>query len=116
MPTALEVYKEGIKLKDAKDFEGAIGKLRTASELDPKNTLPLHALVQCYTELNRHDEAIATAKKIVELEPDDQFAYIGLSRAYQRGGFIPEAEYAMMQGQQAQMRAAAAKRAGSAGS
>jgi tetratricopeptide (TPR) repeat protein len=109
MPTKIEVYREGVKLKDAKDYEGAIAKLNEARAMDEKFSMPLHALVQCYTELGRHEEAIQTAQKIVTLEPDDQFSYIALSRAYQRAGMIPEAEYAMMQGQQAQMRAQAAK-------
>jgi predicted Zn-dependent protease len=56
------------------------------------------AATQCYTELGMHMEAIETAKKAVEKEPEDQFPYISLSRAYQRGGFIPEAEYAMAKG------------------
>lgn len=105
MATKEELYREGKKLKDAKEFEPAIAKLKEAVALDPKFTMPMHALVQCYTETARHEEAIQLAKRIVEIEPDDQFSYIALSRAYQRGGLIPEAEYAMMQGQQAQMRA-----------
>lgn len=109
MPTNVEVYKEGVKLKDAKEYEAAIAKLKEAFAMDEKYTMPLHAIVQCLTELGRHEEAIATAKRITEIEPDDQFAYIALSRAYQRGGFIPEAEYAMMQGQQAQFRQASKK-------
>lgn len=107
--TNVELYKEGVKLKEAKDYEGAVAKLSESIQLDPKYTLPYHAIVQCFTELGRHTEAIETAKKIVELEPNDQFSYIALSRAYVRDGKIPEAEYAMMQGQQAQMRAAAAR-------
>src|SRR5262245_41402021 len=96
MATMIELYKEGSRLKNeaAKDkeaanleqaaakFEQAATKLQEAAALDPKSTLPLHALVQCLTELNRHEEAIATAQKIVQQEPDDMFAYISLSRAY----------------------------------
>lgn len=116
MATMIELYKQGVKLKDEalreKDqgkFEQALALLTEAVALDDSVTLPLHAMVQCLTELGRHDEAVAVAQKIVQKEPDDMFAYISLSRAYQRGGKIPEAEYAMMQGQQAQMRAQAAK-------
>lgn len=107
MATKEELFKEGSKLKNEKKYEEAIVKLQESAALDEKFTLTLHALVQCFTETGRHEEAINSAKKIVEIEPDDHFAYIALSRAYQRAGLIPEAEYAMMQGQQAQMRAQA---------
>ena len=110
MSDKLALYKEGVKLKDAKDFPAAIAKLQESLALDEKFTMPLHALVQCLTELGRHEEAIESAKKICAIEPDDQFSYIALSRALQRAGLIPEAEHAMMQGQQAQMRAQAAKK------
>ncbi|QDU62755.1 Tetratricopeptide repeat protein [Planctomycetes bacterium Pan216] len=109
MPTADELYKEGVALKDEKKYEEAVAKLQEAYALNEKDTLPLHAQVQALTELGRHEESIAMAKKIVDLEPDDQFSYIALSRAYVRAEMIPEAEYAMMQGQQAQMRAQAQK-------
>jgi tetratricopeptide (TPR) repeat protein len=109
MPTQNEVYKEGVKLKDEGKYEEAMAKLQQAYAMDEQNTLPLHAMVQCLTELARHEEAIATGQKIITIEPDDQFSYIALSRAYQRSGMIPEAEMAMMQGQQAMMRAQAAK-------
>jgi tetratricopeptide (TPR) repeat protein len=109
MSDKIALYKEGVKLKDAKEFDAAIAKLKESAALDEKFTMPLHAITQIYTAQGRHEEAIATAKKIVEIEPDDQFSYIALSRAYQPAGLIPEAEYAMMQGQQAFARAQAAK-------
>ena len=112
MPTKGELYKEGVRLKDEKQFEEALAKLQEAAAQDEKETLPLHATVQCLTELGRHEEAIELAKKIITIEPDDQFSYIALSRAYQRYGMIPEAEYAMVQGQQVQQRAQAQKKAG----
>ncbi|MFO0945509.1 MAG: hypothetical protein U1D30_06135 [Planctomycetota bacterium] len=105
MATKEELFKEGAKLKNEKKYDEAIVKLQESAAMDEKFTLPLHALVQCFTETNRHEESVNAAKKIVEIEPDDFMAYIALSRAYQRAGLIPEAEYAMMQGQQAQMRA-----------
>ncbi|MGL4465269.1 MAG: tetratricopeptide repeat protein [Planctomycetia bacterium] len=98
MPTRVELYKEGCKLKDAKSYEEALVKLREADAMGGADTLPMHAIVQCCTELNQHEEAIATAQKIVDKEPNEMFSYIALSRAYQRAGMIPEAEYAMMKG------------------
>lgn len=104
MATSIDRYREGVKLKDAKEFEPAAGKLLEAIAADEKFAIAYHALVQCYTESGKHPEAIAAAQKCIELEPDDYFSYIALSRAYQRAGMIPEAELAMMQGQQAQLR------------
>jgi len=105
MATFKDLFREGRQLQVNKDFEAAIEKLSAASELEEKTSTALQALAQCYTELGRHQDAIDAAKKAVEKEPNDQFSYISLSRAYQRGGFIPEAEYAMAQGQQAAWRA-----------
>jgi len=105
MATFKDLFREGRQLQVNKDFEAAIEKLSAASELEEKTSTALQAMAQCYTELGRHQDAIDVAKKAVEKEPNDQFSYISLSRAYQRGGFIPEAEYAMAQGQQAAWRA-----------
>jgi tetratricopeptide (TPR) repeat protein len=104
MATFKDAFREGRQLQASKEFEAAIEKFRAAAELEEKISTALQAMAQCYTELGRHQEAIESAKKAVEKEPDDQFSYISLSRAYQRGGFIPEAEYAMAQGQQAAWR------------
>ena len=105
MATFKDLFREARQLQANKDFEAALEKLSAASELEEKTSTSLQAMAQCYTELGRHQEAIDAAKKAVEKEPNDQFSYISLSRAYQRGGFIPEAEYAMAQGQQAAWRA-----------
>lgn len=109
MAKHIELYREGVKLKDAKDFEPAIVKLKESIAIDDHFAVAYHALAQCLTELARHPEAIEAAQKCIALEPDDYFSYIALSRAYQRAGLIPEAEMAMMQGQQAQMRSQAKK-------
>jgi tetratricopeptide (TPR) repeat protein len=105
MATFVENFREGRRLQNEKKYEEALVKLAEAAALEEKTSTALQAMVQCCTELGRHQEAIETAKKAVEKEPNDQFVYISLSRAYQRGGFIPEAEYAMAQGQQVAYRA-----------
>ena len=51
-------------------------------------------LAKLYADLAESDKAIAHAKKVVELEPDDTFSYTALSVIYQRCGKIPEAEHA----------------------
>lgn len=105
MTNKIELYDEGKKLKDAGNLDAALEKLQASMALDDQYTVPMHAAVECYTKLGRHQEAITLAKRIIEVDGNDFFSYIALSRAYQQAGMIPEAEYAMMQGQQAQMRA-----------
>ncbi len=100
------LYREGVKLKDEKKYEEALAKLDASLAVDPNLVVAFHARVQCLTELGRHPEAIEMAQKIVVAEPDDYFAYIALTRAFQRAGMIPQAEMAMMQGNEAKMRAA----------
>jgi Flp pilus assembly protein TadD len=42
--------------------------------------------------LNRLDEAVAVAKRITELDPEDILAHTSLSVFYQKKGMVPEAE------------------------
>ncbi len=100
MAEVKEIFLAGKKLKEEKKFEEAIEKFKESLAVDDKFALGLHAIIQCLTELGRHDEAISYGKKLVEIEPNDNFSYIALSRAYQRGGYIPEAEHMMAMGHQ----------------
>ena len=54
----------------------------------------MHALATALSKLGRHDEAIEVVQRIIELEPEDAFAYTSLSIFLQRKGLIPEAEQA----------------------
>lgn len=104
MADTKELFIVGKKLKEAKQFDEAVGKLKECLEVDPKYVLALHAIVQCLTELGRHEEAIGYGQQIIEIEPDDNFSYIAMSRAYQRAGMIPEAEHMLAMGHQAAAR------------
>ena len=42
----------------------------------------------------RHDDALATITRVIQLDPDDPFAYTSQSIFLQRKGLIPEAEAA----------------------
>ena len=61
-------------------------------EADPTFTEAMHGLARVLQDLSRLDEAIAVAKRIAELDPDDVLAYTSLSVLYQKKGMIPEAE------------------------
>lgn len=94
MPTPDSLYEEAIALRDGGDKPGAVAKLVEAVEIDDKFTIGHGMLAKLYADLADADRAIAHAKKVVELEPDDTFSYTALSVIYQRCGKIPEAEEA----------------------
>ena len=97
MPTANELYDEAIKIKDTGDLPGAIAKLHEVLAIDPDNTDSHAALAVYYQRLHKPDEAIRHAQKVVELMPNDVFAYTQLSVIYMRCGKILEAEDAKAQ-------------------
>ena len=92
MPTANQIYDEAIKIKDTGDLPGAIAKLNEVLEIDPGHTDTHAALAVYHQRLHQADKAIEHAKKVVELMPDDVFAYTQLSVIYMRCGKILEAE------------------------
>jgi len=52
----------------------------------------MHGLARVYLELNRLDDAIAVAKRISEVDPEDVLAHTSLSVIYQKKGMVAEAE------------------------
>ncbi len=94
MPTADELYDRAVEFRDKGDKPGAIAILEEAVALDPSFTIGHGMLAKLYADVANTEEAIAHAKKVVELEPDDTFSYTALSVIYQRCGRIPEAEHA----------------------
>ena len=82
---ALDLVLEG-------HHEQAVDEYRRAVAADPKFTDALHGLTRALQDLNRLDEAIATANQISEIDPDDILAHTSLSILYQKKGMVPEAE------------------------
>jgi Tfp pilus assembly protein PilF len=103
MSTAHELYDLAVDLRDQGDKPGAVAKLEDAIRLDPAFAIGHGMLAKLYADLAESDKAIAHAKKVVELEPDDAFSYTALSVIYQRCGRIPEAEHAKAMAWQKQM-------------
>jgi tetratricopeptide (TPR) repeat protein len=83
--TALDLFADG-------EPEQAIAEYRKSVEADPTFTEAMHGLARAYQDMERYDEAIATAKRITELDKDDILAHTSLSILYQKKGMIPEAE------------------------
>lgn len=86
------MYDEADRLKESGKLEEAVAKLQEALAVDPAYALAHAGLAKHLTTLKRHDEAIAHALKVAELEPNEPFSYTALSVIYQRAGKIREAE------------------------
>ena len=87
-----DLYDEADRLKDAGQLEAAAAKLQELLVADANYTLAHSSLAYILTKLGQHEQAIAHAQKVVELEPQDAFSYTALSVTYQRAGRIMEAE------------------------
>ena len=82
---ALDFVAEGEREQALAEYEKSLGA-------DPQFTEAMHGMARVLQDLNRLDEAIALAKRIAELDPDDVLAHTSLSVLYQKKGMIPEAE------------------------
>ncbi len=92
--SAEDHYYAGIDLFGEGKLPEAILEYTRALELDPKLSDALHGLAQAYHAQQDFDRTIETARRILELDPDDILAWTTISRAYQRKGMVPEAEEA----------------------
>jgi tetratricopeptide (TPR) repeat protein len=82
---ALDLVAEGEHERAVKEYQESLAS-------DPTFTEAMHGLSRALQDLGRLDEAIATAKRIAEIDPDDVLAYTSLSVLYQKKGMISEAE------------------------
>ena len=94
MSTAIEHYKQGLALYGNQKNGEAEAEFRRALELKPDWLDALHALATVQSRLGRQDDALATIGRVIELDPDDPFAYTSQSIFLQRKGLVPEAEAA----------------------
>lgn len=92
MPTAVELYDEAVRLKDAGKLDDAVAKLKEILAADPNYALAHGALSIYLGRLQRHEEAVAHAKQVCELEPNDPRSFTALSVVCVRAGLIQAAE------------------------
>src|SRR6056297_1178617 len=99
MPAAIELYRQAEGLKEAGQLEQAIQKLHELLEQDESYALAHSALAVYYGKTDQHDQAVAHAERVCELEPENAFNYTALSVFYQRAfagtqnnDYIPLAE------------------------
>ncbi|HVZ18105.1 MAG TPA: tetratricopeptide repeat protein [Terriglobales bacterium] len=83
--TALDFYADG-------RHEDAVAEYEKSIAADSSFIDALHGLARAYQDMERYDDAIATAKRIAELDKDDVLAHTSLSILYQKKGMVPEAE------------------------
>ncbi len=92
MATSQELYDQAVDCVADGQLDEAIQKYRQALEQDPNFADAWEGLSMAYADQELWDDAIAAAKKVVELTPDEQLGYTNVSRIYQRAGNVPEAE------------------------
>lgn len=89
---AFDLYRAGLKLHRAKDYEGAVRSLEQAVAADATLADAWEALGVLYDKLGRVDEAIAATQKLVALKPDEVMAHTNLSRFFMKKGLKEQAE------------------------
>ena len=92
MATSEELFDQAVDCVAEGDLDGAIARYREALSVDPSFADAWEGLSMALADKEEWDEAIAAAKKVVELNPDEQLGFTNVSRIYQRAGNVPEAE------------------------
>ena len=92
--TADDHYYAGVDLFGEKLYDQAIAAYREALALNPAFSDALHGIAQANYAKEDFVAAIAAAREILALDPNDVLAWTVISRSYQRKGMVPEAEEA----------------------
>ena len=92
MPTPDELYDQAVDCVAEGLIADAIACYRAALAQAPDFVDAWEGLSMALADQAEWDEAIAAAKRVVELDPDEQLGYTNVSRIYQRSGNVPEAE------------------------
>jgi Flp pilus assembly protein TadD len=87
-----ELYHQGLDRLAEGDAAAAAESLRQCLEADPGMLDAMHGLIRALQEQGDFDGAIAVARHLLELDPDEVLAHTSLSILYQHKGMIAEAE------------------------
>jgi tetratricopeptide (TPR) repeat protein len=87
-----EFYNQGMAYFAEDRLDDAVAAYLHALEEDPNYADALHALAMTYAHLEKVDQVIDVAKRLIAAAPEDELAYTSLSIFYQQKGMIAEAE------------------------
>ena len=90
--TKEEFFEKAVDAFGEDKLDESIELYRKALEIDPQYQDALHGLGMALFNLGRYDEAVATAKRLIEIDSEDVLAHTSLSMFYQGQGRIEEAE------------------------
>jgi len=85
-------YYAGLDLMSEGKLADAAEAFRKSVAEDSSFTEAMHGLARVLQDMELYDEAIAVARRIAEIDPDDVLAVTSLSVCYQKKGMIAEAE------------------------
>jgi tetratricopeptide (TPR) repeat protein len=92
MPSSAELYDQAVDCIAEGKLDEAINKYKAAVALDPGFADAWEGLSMALADKELWEDALDAAKKVVELNPDEQLGFTNVSRIYQRAGNVPEAE------------------------
>jgi tetratricopeptide (TPR) repeat protein len=90
--TKEEIFEQAVEAFGDDKLDEAIDLYRKALEIDPNYADALHGLGMALSNRGRHDEAIAAAKRLIEIDNEDVLAHTSLSMFYMAQGQIEAAE------------------------
>ncbi len=86
------MYDQAYDLLCDGNAEEAIAAYQAILAIDPNHLEAAHDLAHAYADAERLDDAIAAARRLTELTPEDPMGFTLMSRFYQQKGMVPEAE------------------------
>jgi len=104
MSEARTLYKAGIEHFAHGRVDEAVEAHRKAIALEGGLAMAWNGLAIALAKRGDLDDAIAAARRYVELDPEDPLSHTSLSMLYQQAGRIPEAEAEKALSMQLQMR------------
>ena len=90
--TKEELFEKAVDAFSEDRLEESVDFYKKALEIDPNYSDALHGLGMSLSKAGRHEEAIATAQKLIEIDNDDVLAHTSLSMFYLAQGQIEAAE------------------------
>jgi tetratricopeptide (TPR) repeat protein len=90
--TKEEFFEQAVNAFGDDKLDEAIENYQNALKIDPNYQDALHGLGMALFNGGRVEEAIATAKRLIEIDQDDILAHTSLSMFYQSQNRIEEAE------------------------